>query len=185
MRIGKASAAMAPLIKRVWEDTMLTIKTKTQVYQACMLSTLLYGSESWTLYTRQERRLNTSHLRCLRRILGISGQDHIPNTEVLARPGTLSMYALLTKRRLLAADRSGWQHTTKSAIKTAGQKREEQWEACMSNTHYVKRPEYTICRPEKCISLEEIVVQLSSRIERSVRFVDRFYVPSPFAYCML
>ena len=28
----------------------------------------------------------------------------------------------------LAADRSGWRHTTKSAIKTAEQKREEQWE---------------------------------------------------------
>ena len=68
--------------------------------QACVLSTLLYGSESWTLYTRQERRLNTFHLCCLRRILGISWQDHIPNTEVLARAGTLSMYALLTERRL-------------------------------------------------------------------------------------
>ena len=100
MRIGKASAAMARVIKRVWENTMLTIKTKTQVYQACVLSTLLYGSESWTLYTQQERRLNTSHLRCLRRILGISWQDHIPNTEVLAKAGPLSMYVLLTKRRL-------------------------------------------------------------------------------------
>ena len=81
MRIGKASAAMTRLTKRVWENTMLTIKTKTQVYQACVLSTLLYGSESWTLYTRQERRLNAFHLRCLRRILGISWQDHISNTR--------------------------------------------------------------------------------------------------------
>ena len=63
MRFGKASAAMARLTKRVWENTILNIKTKTQVYQACVLSTLLYGSESWTLYTRQERRLNTFHLR--------------------------------------------------------------------------------------------------------------------------
>lgn len=184
-RIGKASTAMARLTKRVWENTMLTIKTKTQVYQACVLSTLLYGSESWTPYTRQERRLNAFHLRCLRRILGITWQDRIPNTEVLARAGTVSMYALLTKRRLrwlghvtrmqdgrlpkdilygelatgsrptgrpslrykdvlkrdlkaggiapagfeaLAADRSGWRSTTMSAIKTAEQKREEQWE---------------------------------------------------------
>ena len=100
MRISKASAAMARLIKRMWENTMLTIKTKTQVYQACVLSTLLYGSKSWTLYTRQDSRLNTSHLSCLRRILGISWQDHIPNTEVLAKAGPLSMYALLTKRCL-------------------------------------------------------------------------------------
>ncbi|GFO22658.1 hypothetical protein PoB_004916300 [Plakobranchus ocellatus] len=53
-RIGKTSAAMACLSKRVWESSMLTINTKTQVYQVCLLSTFLYGSESWTLYTRQE-----------------------------------------------------------------------------------------------------------------------------------
>ncbi|KAL8582045.1 hypothetical protein ACOMHN_028026 [Nucella lapillus] len=99
-RIGKASAAMARLSKRVWENSMLTIKTKTQVYQACVLSTLLYGSESWTLYTHQERRLNTFHLRCLRRILGISWQDRVRNKDVLARAGIHSMFALLTKRRL-------------------------------------------------------------------------------------
>lgn len=184
-RIGKASAAVARLSKRVWENPMLTIKTKTQVYQACVLSTLLYGTESWTLYARQERRLNTFHQRCLRRILGISWQDHVPNKDVLEQAGTLSMFALLIKRRLrwlghvtrmkdgrlpkdilygelatgsrptgrpalrykdvckrdlkaggiapagleaLAADRSKWQSTTRSAIKTAELKREEQWE---------------------------------------------------------
>ncbi|KAL8568560.1 hypothetical protein ACOMHN_058497 [Nucella lapillus] len=98
-RIGKASAAMARLSKRVWENSKLTIKTKTQVYQACVLSTLLYGSESWTLYTHQERMLNTFHLRYLRGILGISWQDRVPNKDVLARAGTHSMFALLTKRR--------------------------------------------------------------------------------------
>ncbi|KAL8572219.1 hypothetical protein ACOMHN_049395 [Nucella lapillus] len=90
---------MARLSNRVWENSKLTIKTKTQVYQVCVLSTLLYGSESWTLYTHQERRLNTFHLRCLRRILGISWQDRVPNKDVLARAGTRSMFALLTKRR--------------------------------------------------------------------------------------
>ena len=45
--------------KRVWDNTMLTISTKIKVYQACVLSTILYGSETWTLYFRQERRHNT------------------------------------------------------------------------------------------------------------------------------
>lgn len=99
-RIGKASAAMARLSKRVWENSKLTIKTKILVYQACVLSTLLYGSESWTPYARQERRLNTFHQRCLRRILGISWQDHISNNDILKRAGMLSMFALLTQRRL-------------------------------------------------------------------------------------
>ena len=43
---GKAAAArLASLGKRVWDNTMLTISTKMKVYQACVLSTLLYGSE--------------------------------------------------------------------------------------------------------------------------------------------
>jgi len=45
-RIGKAAAAMSKLTKRVWENNKLTTVTKVAVYRACVLSTLLYGSES-------------------------------------------------------------------------------------------------------------------------------------------
>ena len=79
---------------------MLTTNTKMRVYQACVLSTLLYGSESWTLYTRQEGRLNAFHLRSLRKILGITWQDRVPNKDVLARAKIPSMFALLSQRRL-------------------------------------------------------------------------------------
>lgn len=71
-RIGKAATAMSRLTKRVWDNIMLNTNTKMRVYQACILSTLLYGSEAWTLYSRQESRVNASHLRCLRRLLGIT-----------------------------------------------------------------------------------------------------------------
>ena len=70
--IGKAACTMAKLTKRVWENKMLNENTKIRIYQACVLSTLLYGSESWTTYMCQERRLNTFHMRCLKRILGIT-----------------------------------------------------------------------------------------------------------------
>ena len=78
----------------------MTVKTKMAVYNACVLSTLLYGSEAWTTYTHQEKRLNTFHLRSLRRILGISWQDKVTNTEVLSRAGLPSMHTLLRQRRL-------------------------------------------------------------------------------------
>ena len=74
--------------------------TKICVYQAYVLSTLLYSSEAWTTYTRQERKLNSFHLRCLRRILEISWQDKITNTEVLERASSFSMYTLLSQQRL-------------------------------------------------------------------------------------
>ena len=100
VRIGKAATAMARLTKRVWDNTMLTKNTKTKVYQACVLSTLLYGSESWTLYSRQERRLNAFHMRCLRRLLGITWQDRTSSEDVLSQVGMSSIFAILTQRRM-------------------------------------------------------------------------------------
>ncbi|KAK4327285.1 hypothetical protein Pmani_002226 [Petrolisthes manimaculis] len=44
-RIGKATTAMARLASRVWDNSMLTTNTKMKVYQACVLSTLLYGAK--------------------------------------------------------------------------------------------------------------------------------------------
>ena len=54
IRIAKAAAVMSKLNRRVWQNNNLTQITKLHVYQACVLSTLLYSSEAWTTYTRQE-----------------------------------------------------------------------------------------------------------------------------------
>ena len=71
-----------------------------QVYQACVLSKVLYGSETWTLYSHQERRLNTLHLRCLTRILSITWQDRVTNKNDLAQVGVPSMLTSFIQRRL-------------------------------------------------------------------------------------
>ncbi|XP_074636925.1 uncharacterized protein LOC141895086 [Acropora palmata] len=70
------------------------------VHNACVFSTLLYGSEAWTTYSKQERKLNSFHLRSLRRIPCISWRDKVPNTEVLDRAGLPTMYTLLRQRRM-------------------------------------------------------------------------------------
>ena len=85
-RIGKAASAMSRLSTRVWENTNLTTNTKIAVYNACVLSTLLYGSETWRAYARQERRLNSFHLRCLRRILASLGRiEYLTRTSLSVR----------------------------------------------------------------------------------------------------
>ena len=99
-RIGKAATNFGKLMKRAWNNKMLTIKTKMHIYNACILSSLLYGSETWTTYSKQEKRLNTFHLRCLRKILGIKWQDKITNVEVLQQAGSMSISSILCKRRL-------------------------------------------------------------------------------------
>lgn len=99
-RIAKAAAVMSQLSKRVWGNKQLTLNTKLKVYQACVLSSLLYGSESWTTYARQENRLESFHMRNLRRILDITWQDRVTNTGVLEKAGSLSMHLMLCQRRL-------------------------------------------------------------------------------------
>ena len=65
-----------------------------------MLSTLLYGSETWTTYAKQEKNLNSFHMRCLRRILHIHWEEKVPDTEVCERANMNSMLAMLSERRL-------------------------------------------------------------------------------------
>ncbi|XP_018020632.1 uncharacterized protein LOC108676996 [Hyalella azteca] len=100
-RIAKASSVMAKLNERVWSNRQLSLHTKLKVYHACVTSTLLYGSETWTTYAKQENRLDCFHLRCLHRILNITWEDRVTNTAVLEQAGTMSMHLLLCRRRLL------------------------------------------------------------------------------------
>ena len=45
-RIGKAATTLGRLTIHVWENPKLTIPTKLAVYNACIVSTLLYSSET-------------------------------------------------------------------------------------------------------------------------------------------
>ena len=96
-RISKASSAFGRLRRNVWERKGLSITTMIKIYCAVVLTTLLYASETWTVYKRHARKLNHFHLNCLRKILRIKWQDKIPDTEVLERAGLTSIYTLLLK----------------------------------------------------------------------------------------
>ena len=86
-RIEKAEVTMARLTKRVWENHMLTENTKMRVCQACVLSTILYGSESWT----------TS-------LLSTCGASSVPSaspgSDILDRARISSIHSLLSQRRM-------------------------------------------------------------------------------------
>jgi len=99
-RIGKSAATFGKLTQRAWENKYLKESTKIKIYEACVLSTLLYGAETWTTYKGQERKLNQFHLRCLRKILKIKWQDKVPNAEVLKRSKSTTIMSSLLKKRL-------------------------------------------------------------------------------------
>ena len=84
-RLGKAGAAFGRLTKRLWDDHGIRLSTKIAVYRAVVLTTLLYGCETWTLYRCQILKLDQFHMRCLRKIANIKWQEMIPNTSELER----------------------------------------------------------------------------------------------------
>jgi len=82
-RVAKAEAAFGQLSKWLWNDHGVHLDTKIQVYRAAILSSLLYGSETWTPYRRHIKKLDNFHMKCLRRILDVQWQDRIPTQKSL------------------------------------------------------------------------------------------------------
>ena len=70
-RINLASSAFGRLSKRVFGNKNLMIHTKIAVYNAVVISTILYGCETWVQYRRHIRLLESFRARCLQLILGI------------------------------------------------------------------------------------------------------------------
>ncbi|KAL8613134.1 hypothetical protein ACOMHN_035074 [Nucella lapillus] len=99
-RISKASSAFGRLREKVWERRGISLKTKLKVYRAVVLTTLLYGCETWTVYRRHEKQINHFHLRCLRNILHIRWQDKVPDTEVLKQADIPSALTIMRKAQL-------------------------------------------------------------------------------------
>ncbi|VDM00579.1 unnamed protein product [Schistocephalus solidus] len=99
-RILKISQAFGRLQASVWNSHGIHLKTKLKMYEAVVLTTLLYGAETWSTYSNQDRKLNHFHLSYLRRILKLRWQCRILDTEVLERTGILSIHAMLNQLQL-------------------------------------------------------------------------------------
>ena len=98
-RIGKASAAFRELDK-VWKDRNISLNTKMKFYNACVLSTLLYSAECWTLTERDESRLDAFDMRCQRKILRIIWSQHVTNNTIRSRTKQPQLSSVIRKRRL-------------------------------------------------------------------------------------
>ena len=73
------------------------------IYDACVLSVLLYGSESWPVLRRDEDRLDRFHHQCIRAILGVSRidqeTDHITNSDLRVRWGSSDLLSDILRRQ--------------------------------------------------------------------------------------
>ena len=99
-RLAEAGASFGRLWTRVWRERGIKLPTKLAVCRAVVMTSLLYGCETWALYRKQLKTLDQFHLRCLRKIMGISWEDRVPNTEVLHRANMPGVEALIIKAQL-------------------------------------------------------------------------------------
>ena len=70
LRIPKASQAFASL-RGTWRSKKISQKTKIRFFKRNVVSTLLYGAESWKMTKTISHKLEVFQNRCLRRILRI------------------------------------------------------------------------------------------------------------------
>ena len=78
-RIQSATSAFGKSRSRLWDQRGIHLKTKMKIYRAIVIPTLLYSSETWTLYRRHIKRLDTVQQRHLRQLMNISWKDHASN----------------------------------------------------------------------------------------------------------
>ena len=99
-RLGKASSAFGKLRQRLWNNRHVSVRVKCKVYRAVVLSTLLYGAETWTIYRSQVKKLSTYMMRQLRDIMSIKWYDKITNVEILSRANLPCMADILIEKNL-------------------------------------------------------------------------------------
>ena len=98
--MSKASMSLGRLRERLWNNHNVSIRVKEKIYRAIILSTLLYGAETWTVYRRHVKKPHAFMMRHLRSIMKIRWQDKVTNIKVLKRAGLPSMEDLLIRKNL-------------------------------------------------------------------------------------
>ena len=86
--IGLAAGVMNSLGKSIWRCRYLCRRTKLRVFRALVMPVLLYGSETWTLSSALESRLDAFCNRSLCRVMGYCWRDHVSNQRLHRETGT-------------------------------------------------------------------------------------------------
>ena len=90
IRIGKASHAFNCLNK-VWKEERLSLSTKLRLFNAIVVSVLLYGCDSWKGLQEIEERVRRFESNCLRKIMKIRWHEHVSEEELRQRSGQQSV----------------------------------------------------------------------------------------------
>jgi hypothetical protein len=104
-RIQKATNQMHELT-HLWRNKHIELGTKVWLYLALPVNTLLWGCESWAISAEASRRLESFHIKSIRKILGVTMWNiealRITNKQILKEFNNMpSMENIIAKRQLI------------------------------------------------------------------------------------
>ena len=97
-RLAKARNAFRTL-RNFWKSGSISHHTKLRIFKTNVLSTLLYGSESWKITEAISRKLEVFQRKCLRSILRIFWPNVISNVDLYSRTSLTPLTDVICKRR--------------------------------------------------------------------------------------
>ena len=80
-RIGIAAGTYGSL-NEIWKSTKISFQNKLKLLDSCVMSTLLYACEAWTLKKEDKRRLDAFEMRCYRRMLRVKWTERRTNESI-------------------------------------------------------------------------------------------------------
>ena len=81
------ASAMVGKLSKIWRFTGISMKTKAKVYETIIIPVFLYGAECWRLRKNDERKILSTEMGWLRRIMGVSRLQRIRNDEIRKQMG--------------------------------------------------------------------------------------------------
>lgn len=78
----------------------LSLPTKGRVYQACVRSTMMYGSETWLVKAEDVSRIEQNDMRMIRWMCNVGVKDRLSSKELRKRLHLDSIGSCMQNRRL-------------------------------------------------------------------------------------
>ena len=86
IRIGKAASVFGRLVN-IWKSKNISLAVKIRLYESLVISTLLYGAESWPQSVTQMKKLEAAQHKFQKRLLGITWRDKVRNKDIRKKTG--------------------------------------------------------------------------------------------------
>ena len=76
-RRALAAATFKSLLTTLWKRREVSVEIKMRIFNACVLSRLLHGAETWVVYAGDLASLEAFQNNCLRKILRLSWMERV------------------------------------------------------------------------------------------------------------